>query len=511
MMIKAIKALHTIKLFTFKGIWHLLMSFGSVGMNLMALLYIRQKLSPNQIAINENDNCITYHTLYTQSQHLAKKLAMHCDIKPHQKIAIMANNHTIMIHTLFAIARLGADIYLLNTELSVNQLQNIQDAVKFDWIIHDPQISTLTNVKSLPIDHPDQVSIYSLLNDNSLPNTSNLKVTHFNKLTVLTSGTTGRFKMAGRNSKAQNFISPFYQLLMKLNLSKYNRVYIATPIYHGFGIATLCMSVLLGATIFINKRFDAVKVCQLINKYNIEVITLVPLMLSRMMNYSTTQLRSLRCIITGGAPIAVTLVQRTINQLGEVLYNLYGTSEAGICMIATPNDLINHPSTIGKPITGLSTKLMNNGKEDAIKGELYIKCAWSTQGKNWIATGDIAQKDRENNYYLNGRIDDMIVSGGENVYPFEIEQFLINHPDINDLAVISVNDEEFGQRLVAFVVLAAYAKQSEDTLKDWLKPQIARYQMPKKIYIIDELPMTHIGKVDRKQLINLYCLDNQSH
>ena len=511
MMIKAIKALYTIKLFTFKGIWHLLMSFGSVGMNLMALLYIRQKLSPNQIAINENDNCITYHTLYTQSQHLAKKLAMHCDIKPHQKIAIMANNHTIMIHTLFAIARLGADIYLLNTELSVNQLQNIQDAVKFDWIIHDPQISTLTNVKSLPIDHPEQVSIYSLLNDNSLPNTSNLKVTHFNKLTVLTSGTTGRFKMAGRNSKAQNFISPFYQLLMKLNLSKYNRVYIATPIYHGFGIATLCMSVLLGATIFINKRFDSVKVCQLINKYNIEVITLVPLMLSRMMNYSTTQLRSLRCIITGGAPIAVTLVQRTINQLGEVLYNLYGTSEAGICMIATPNDLINHPSTIGKPITGLSTKLMNNGKEDAIKGELYIKCAWSTQGKNWIATGDIAQKDRENNYYLNGRIDDMIVSGGENVYPFEIEQFLINHPDINDLAVISVNDEEFGQRLVAFVVLAAYAKQSEDTLKDWLKPQIARYQMPKKIYIIDELPMTHIGKVDRKQLINLYCLDNQSH
>ena len=510
-MIKAIKALYTIKLFTFKGIWHLLMSFGSVGMNLMALLYIRQKLSPNQIAINENDNCITYHTLYTQSQHLAKKLAMHCDIKPHQKIAIMANNHTIMIHTLFAIARLGADIYLLNTELSVNQLQNIQDAVKFDWIIHDPQISTLTNVKSLPIDHPDQVSIYSLLNDNSLPNTSNLKVTHFNKLTVLTSGTTGRFKMAGRNSKAQNFISPFYQLLMKLNLSKYNRVYIATPIYHGFGIATLCMSVLLGATIFINKRFDAVKVCQLINKYNIEVITLVPLMLSRMMNYSTTQLRSLRCIITGGAPIAVTLVQRTINQLGEVLFNLYGTSEAGICMIATPNDLINHPSTIGKPITGLSTKLMNNGKEDAIKGELYIKCAWSTQGKNWIATGDIAQKDRENNYYLNGRIDDMIVSGGENVYPFEIEQFLINHPDINDLAVISVNDEEFGQRLVAFVVLAAYAKQSEDTLKDWLKPQIARYQMPKKIYIIDELPMTHIGKVDRKQLINLYCIDNQSH
>ena len=504
MMIKTIKALYTIKLLTFKGIFYLLMSFRSVGMNLMALLYVRQKLSPDQIAINENDNCINYRTLYTQSQHLAKKLAAHCDIKPHQKIAIMASNHTIMIQTLFAIARLGADIYLLNTELSAKQLQNIQDAVKFDWIIHDPQIPILIDVKSLPTDHPEQISIYSLLKDKMPPYSGNLKVTHFNKLTVLTSGTTGRFKMAGRNSKAQNFISPFYQLLMKLNLSKYNRIYIATPIYHGFGIATLCMSVLLGATIFINKRFDAAKVCQLINKHNIEVITLVPLMLSRMMNYSVTQLRSLRCIITGGAPIAVTLVQRTINQLGKVLFNLYGTSEAGICLIATPDDLITHPSTLGKPVKGLSAKLMNNGKEDAIKGELYIKCAWSTQGKNWTATGDIVQKDSTNNYYLNGRADDMIVSGGENVYPYELEQCLVNHPDINDLAVISVNDEEFGQRLVAFVVLAAHTEQTEDTLIDWLKPQIARYQMPKKIYIIDELPMTHIGKVDRKQLINRY-------
>ena len=176
MMIKTIKALYTIKLLTFKGIFYLLMSFRSVGMNLMALLYVRQKLSPDQIAINENDNCINYRTLYTQSQHLAKKLAAHCDIKPHQKIAIMASNHTIMIQTLFAIARLGADIYLLNTELSAKQLQNIQDAVKFDWIIHDPQIPILIDVKSLPTDHPEQISIYSLLKDKMPPIPAILKL-----------------------------------------------------------------------------------------------------------------------------------------------------------------------------------------------------------------------------------------------------------------------------------------------------------------------------------------------
>jgi len=500
MMIKTIKALYATRLLTFKGIGYLLMSIGAVGMNLMALLYVRQKLSPTQIAINEDDNCITYQTLYTQSQHLAKQLAAHCHIQPRQKIAIMASNHTIMVQTLFAVSRLGADIYLLNTELSASQLQNIHGMVKFNWIIHDPQITTLATVKSLPTNHPEQVSIYSLLNDAILPNSSKLNVTHFTKLTVLTSGTTGRFKMAGRNSKAQNFISPFYQLLMKLNLSQYSKIYIATPIYHGFGIATLCMSVLLGATMFICQRFETAKVCQLIDKHQIEVVTLVPLMLNRMLNYSATQLYSLRCIITGGAPITAILVKRTLNQLGKVLFNLYGTSEAGLSMIATPDDLMIHPTTIGKPLKGLSAKLMENDKLDAIKGELYIQCAWSTQGNNWIATGDIAQKDSEGYYYLNGRVDDMIVSGGENVYPFELEQCLLSHPNINDTAVIGIEDDEFGQRLVAFVVLTTNTQQTESTIKDWLKSQIARYQMPKKIILLDELPMTHIGKVDRKAL-----------
>lgn len=499
-MIKSILALYKTQLLTFKGIWHLLASIRLVGMNLMALLYVRQKLCPEQIAINEDGVCINYHTLYSQSQHLATQLAMYCGIKPHQKIAIIASNHVNLVHTIFAVARLGADIYLLNTELSATQLNDINNNVQFDWIIHDPEITNLPPIKALPTYHESKQSVDSLLTALPLMHQTKIKVTHFSKITVLTSGTTGRFKIAGRSSKAQNFMSPFFQLLIKLNLSHYKKIYIATPIYHGFGIATLCMSVLLGATIFLTKRFEASKACQLISYNKIEVVTLVPLMLNRMLTYSEDQLKSLRCIISGGAPITATLVKQAINCLGKILFNLYGTSEAGVCMIATPEDLAIEPTTIGKPLRGLCAKLVT--KEG--RNELYIKCAWSTLGNRWIATGDLADKDTNGYYYLKGRVDDMIVSGGENVYPFELEQSLLSHPDIKDIAIISVLDTEFGQRLVAFVVLVPNSKLTETVLLGWLKSQIARYQMPKKINIIDQLPMTKIGKVDRKRLTQLY-------
>lgn len=222
-MIKTLKALYRSQLLTFSGIWHLLNSIRIDDMNLMTLLYVRQKLSPQQTAISEDYYNIDYRTLYTQSQHLADQLNTHCAIKPHQKIAVMATNQPILVHIIFALAALGADIYLLKTELSAKQLQNINDNLQLDWIIHDSEINTLPAVKTLPIHHYNQTSVQSLLNASIPSDSVKRKVTHCSKLTVLTSGTTGCFKMAGRSSKVQNFISPFYQLLVKLNLSHYQK------------------------------------------------------------------------------------------------------------------------------------------------------------------------------------------------------------------------------------------------------------------------------------------------
>ena len=198
------------------------------------------------------------------------------------------------------------------------------------------------------------------------------------------------------------------------------------------------------------------------------------------------------------------LVDQVITTLGKILFNLYGTSEAGICMIASPDDLSIKPETIGKPLRGLSTKLLKQNNESQKHHELFIKCAWSTVGNHWVSTGDLVYQDADGYYFLAGRVDDMIVSGGENVYPYELEHCLSTHPEINDVTVISVPDEEFGQRLVAFIVLNPNTEQSETKIQDWLKSKIARYQMPKKIIFIDELPMTSIGKIDRKKLQQLF-------
>lgn len=150
-------------------------------------------------------------------------------------------------------------------------------------------------------------------------------------------------------------------------------------------------------------------------------------------------------------------------------------------MIAASEDLSTHPSTIGKPIKGLSAKLMLNNQPVHTVGELYIKCTWSTLGNNqWVATGDLPYRDAAGYYYLKGRADDMIISGGENIYPFELEKILSDHPHIANNVVISVQDLGFEQRLETFIVLQANATQTAAAIHDWLKTHVARYQMPKK-------------------------------
>ncbi|CAI3928609.1 O-succinylbenzoic acid-CoA ligase MenE or related acyl-CoA synthetase (AMP-forming) (MenE/FadK) (PDB:5EY9) (PUBMED:25151136 [Commensalibacter communis] len=503
-MLKGIKALYQIKLLSFNGLWYLINAIHAVGMNLMALLYVAQKLYPNRIAFQDDTDQITYRDLYLQSQRLADQLYQHYDIQPRQKIAVIAYNHLSLVHSLFALSVLGADIYLINAEISPTQFQRLNEKHQFKWIIHDPEIQYVSLDQSIFMDHHLSISINSLLKEKNYLLHQKRKVRHFSKIIVLTSGSTGNFKSAERSSKVGNFLIPFYQLLAQLNLYRYQSIYIATPIYHGFGMATLCMAVILGATSYLQKKFIAQDACDLLEKHQIEVVTLVPLMLSRMLRCDERKLRSLQCIITGGAAIAEPLVNETLSKLGNILFNLYGTSEAGVCMIATPNDLQKSPKTIGKPIPGLQAKIVENGQTmtDGV-GELYIKCAWSIQSKIWIKTGDLAFKDLNGYYYLQGRADDMIVSGGENVYPYSLEQTLINHPMVAEAFVLVIFDSEFGQRLVAFIVVEKNQSISEEELYAWLKTKIARYQMPKRILLIDEIPITIIGKPDKKKLLQL--------
>ena len=172
-------------------------------------------------------------------------------------------------------------------------------------------------------------------------------------------------------------------------------------------------------------------------------------------------------------------------------------------MAPRKQDSASWPESIGKPVQGVRAKIVNaSGRQvgENTVGQVCIRSAWSSNRKSWIETGDLAYQDAEGDIFLCGRVDDMVVSGGENVYPIELENILSQHPDIDSVAVFGIPDQEFGQRLKAVVIRKQDTTLNQTTLLDWLKPRVARYQMPAIIEFRDELPHTSIGKLDKKSL-----------
>jgi fatty-acyl-CoA synthase len=264
------------------------------------------------------------------------------------------------------------------------------------------------------------------------------------------------------------------------------------------------MGIALGVTIYVTERFKVEKACELISQAQIEVITLVPLILQRMLQFSSGSLSSLRCIVSGGALLNPSLAQKTIEQLGAArLFNMYGTSEAGFCIMATPEILVHKPGSIGKSVQGVRSQVINKANQvvaNNVVGRLCIRSAWTTNCQQWIETGDLAYQDLDGDLFLCGRVDDMIVSGGENVYPIELENILIQHPEIESVGVVGIPDQEFGQRLKAVIKRADNSHLDNSTLLSWLKPLVARHQVPAIIEFRDELPYTPLGKLDKKSL-----------
>lgn len=480
------------------------------GINLMALLRFAARVYPSMPAIKDDDDELTYKELYLQTRQLATNLQEEYGIKRGKKVAILCRNHSPMVKALFALSRLGADVYLLNIEMNVGQFESLLEKHDFDLVIYDIEVFKLVHHSSF-----SKIAIFSThltlpaveaLSQKKSKKRIKLKRGGSGKLIILTGGTTGDFKTAVRKPSIFTFLSPFFALLTKLNLGAYRSVYIATPVYHGFGMAAVLISLVLGKKVLFLKKFHVNNAKLLILREQAQVAILVPLMLDRLLeDRHILELIYLRSVICGGAALNPTLVEKAQKKLGSKLANLYGTSEAGFSIMATPEDLESHPNTIGKKISGVQGRIFgdnNNILPVGGIGRLCIKSKWAMTNKQsaWVDTGDLAYVDEHGYYFLCGRIDDMIVSGGENVYPVELENILIKHEEISQVAVIGIPDKEFGQRLKAFVVLKKQSNLTEEAIRAWLKEYTARYQRPKLIEFLKEIPVTSLGKPDKKIL-----------
>ena len=508
-----LRNLYRSRLISPKGIFALIYSIVGSGINLMAILRFSAKLHSHKTAITDDHEQLNYAELYLRATQLTYALHDDLHLSKKSQIAILARNNVYFVLAVSATSRLGADAYLLNTEMSYSQILFLHQQYDFECIIYEqefhPIVAALPNQPILlPISGSLKPTVQEI-SKKKVQDHQRLSRTNSGKLILLTGGTSGACKTAEHQPSVFNFIAPLLAIISKLQLHRRQTVYVATPAYHGFGFAGILIALLLGKQLFLTTRFDAHRAVELIYHHQIEIITLVPSMLFLMMDSDVKHLSSLQCIVSGGAPLPATLIERVFNSLGRCLFNLYGTSEAGFSVIADPNDLRNSPQSIGRKIRGVRIKILDADDTELPFnqiGQLCIKSSWTIKqsANSWIKTGDLAYCNESGYYFLCGRIDDMIVSGGENVYPTDLESILSHHPSLSQVSVLGVNDKVFGQRLVAFVVLQSGAETNEIELLKWLNGRAARYQIPKQIIVIETLPLTPLGKVD-KQLLIVNC------
>lgn len=504
-----IKILYKLRLLSPAGLFRLIEAIFQYGMNVMALLRIAERTYGQQVAIVDDHETITFQQLWSQSEHLAHIWKQVYGLNSDKKVGLLCRNHASLVKAIFAASYTGADLYMFNTEMNAGQLDSLLKGCDIDLLIYDEELTSLieqsTYTKDKLLSYHDQLPAIN----NMHPSIMNEKYMRgrasSSKIMLLTGGTTGASKKVPHKPSLFQYLPPLSALLSRLHLFRYQTTYIATPIYHGYGIAFLLLCIALGKKSVLTAGFAATKACDLIRKHQVQVVTVVPLMIHKMLKHNPADLKSLAVIASGGAELNPKLAAEVFNTCGDILYNLYGTSEAGLMVIATPADLKASPKTIGRKIEHVRLSVLDHCHRKLGVGEIGQICMENTRlrlkaNRTFVETGDLGYRDERGYYYLCGRTDDRVVSAGENVYPIDVEQILIQHPFVEDVAVIGIPDDTYGQRLKAFVQSAPHANLTKEQLLIWLRPRVARYQMPKEIVFVDQIPYTHLGKVDKKQL-----------
>jgi len=248
------------------------------------------------------------------------------------------------------------------------------------------------------------------------------------------------------------------------------------------------------------------------------VLVVVPVMLRRMLGVDPQVLAAadtsaLRVIAVSGSTLGGQLATDVADRFGAVLYNTYGSTEVAVASVATPADLRRHPTTVGKPAPGAIVEILDNAGQplpNGTVGRIFVGNAARFEGytggggkeshRGLLSSGDLGHIDGEGFLYVDGRDDDMVVSGGENLFPSEVEELLNQHPAVGEAAVVGVADEEFGQVLAAFIVRRPNTSLDANGVKEYVREHLARFKVPKRIEFVDELPRNTTGKILKRDL-----------
>ena len=443
-------------------------------------------------------------------------------LAPGDTVGILCRNHRGPLIVAFAASRAGVNAVWLNTAFSARQAAEVANREGVDLLVHDVEFTDLVadieaRKGTFVADIDSATDDLDALAADASPKAPPAPAKQ-GRIILLTSGTTGTPKGAPR-AEPRSFILPG-GLLERLPMRAREATIIGPPLFHGTGLLIAIMTIALGSKLVLRRKFDAEQLVADIEKHSATTVCVVPVMLQRVLGLGDDTVRSydtssLRAIFCAGSQLPAAVATAAQDLLGDVVYNLYGSTEVALATMATPSDVREAPTSVGKPMLGCRIKIIDdNGNEVPTPGtgRIFVGAATQFEGytgggtKEFIdglmASGDVGHFDDKGRLYIDGRDDDMIVSGGENVFPVEIEELLVTHPAIVEASAIGVDDEEFGKRLRAFVVTVSGAEVSEADLKQFVKDNLARYKVPREVVFLDELPRNPTGKVLKRDLAN---------
>ena len=478
---------------------------------------------PNDVGlIDEVGPPMTFGEIDRTANAIANGLAA-AGVKAGDGVGLFARNHRGFVLSTLALNKLGANTLLLNTGFAAPQLAEVLEREGSNVVLYDEEFASIVEKGA-----PDKRRFVTLA-EGSVPDPTieelarghdsaepSPPATH-GRTTILTSGTTGTPKGAQRSVKRTS-LDTFVGLLGRMPLRVGEKSFVVAPTFHSWGGAHLLLAAMLSNTVIMRTRFDPEDTLRTIHEHRPDVLAVVPVMMQRIVALDEAVIkkydaRSLRVVAASGSALPGELALRWMDLFGDNVYNFYGSTEVAQATIAMPDELRAVPGTAGRPPRGTIVRILDSEGRDVppgATGRIFVgndnQFEGYTGGGNkeviggLMSSGDVGHFDENGLLFVDGRDDDMIISGGENVFPREVEDLLADHPAVHEAAVLGVPDEEFGQRLKAYVVLEGGTSATEDELKKYVRDHLARYKVPREIVFLPELPRNPTGKVLKRVL-----------
>ena len=476
---------------------------------------------PDRIAIVDEIGMLSFGATHQRSNALARALS-DAGVGVGDGVAIMCRNHRYFVEATMACAKLGAVALYLNTAFAAPQLAEVMDRESTTALIYDEEFEGLLDegkdvrrFVAWSDDGGDDPRVEALIEgydgERELPPPA-----ESGRYIILTSGTTGTPKGAQRGSPEG--LMPLASFLSKIPRRHGETALISAPLFHSWGFSHFVLGLPLGATMVLRRRFDPEDALRSLAQHGADTLVVVPVMMQRILElpeqakgrYDTSRLR---VTAASGSALPGELATRWMDEFGDNLYNLYGSTEVAWATIATPEDMRAAPGTAGRMPRGTAIRIVDEQGGDVAQGQtgrIFVSNGMAFEGytgggdkerlDEMVSSGDVGHFDADGRLFIDGRDDEMIVSGGENVFPREVEDLLSGHDAVKEVAVIGVDDEEFGQRLKAFVVLTEEGSVDEDELKGHVKQNLARYKVPREVEFLDSLPRNATGKILKREL-----------